>query len=71
MANAVSNQSGLQVIAYDDRALALFAYGTAPPADNQTGFAPGCIFIRLSNGTLYWNNTSSLTACNFDAITLP
>lgn len=70
MAATLTNQTALNVIAQDELGNALIVFGTTQPTDGTSGYAPSCLFLK-SNGTIFWNNASNATSCNFDQITLP
>ena len=47
----------------------LLAYGTTVPADNATGYSPGCIFIHVDGSSasdLVFVNEGTKLLANFD-----
>lgn len=71
MSHQINLQDGTGIIAN------IPGYGTAilcgtgaPPADGKTGYAPGCLYLRLTGngiGTTLYCNEGSKTSCDFNA----
>lgn len=66
MSAVFTNQSASGILMQREDGLILDLMGTTAPADGAGGYAPGCIFRDTDTGTIYINETTSLTACDFN-----
>jgi len=50
----------------------LFASGTTVPSDGAAGYQTGCLFQHTDGGagTALYVNEGTVTACDFDAVTV-
>lgn len=68
MSKPLSMHDGTGVIARDPARGTLLAYGTAVPALNAVGFAPGCKYVKIDGttlGTIEFVNVGTRAAANF------
>jgi hypothetical protein len=68
MSSTWKNQSADQVIARSETGHVLISYGTTAPTDAAGGFMPGALFIDNDTGTIYINESTSLTSADFNRI---
>lgn len=50
----------------------LISYGTSVPADEATGYAPGCLFLHVDggDGTALYVNEGTAASADFNAVTV-
>jgi hypothetical protein len=68
MSKSLALHDGTGIIARDPVRGVLLAYGTAVPALNAVGFAPGCKYVKIdaaSIGTIEFINVGTRAAANF------